>query len=101
MLKLCNIYKLFTSVLGYKFIKQNYCSQNFELNQNIYGTRRANLLLKIPNSTCAAGNRSAHFKLPCLWNELVNSPFCDVISGSNTVYTFKKSLKSVLLNDQS
>ena len=100
ILKLYNIYKLFVYVLGYKYFTQNYCTQNFEVNQNVYGTRRANLLLKIPNTTCIAGSRSIHYKLPSIWNEFVNSPNCQVITNSNHVYTFKKSLKTILFNDQ-
>ena len=90
----------FLYILSFKYFKHNYCLDNFEVNQYAYQTRRANVLLKIPNTTCSAGSHSAHYLLPCKWNELVNSPHCHIITNSNTIHAFKKSVKSMLLNEQ-
>ena len=100
ILKLCFIYKLFMFVLGFKYYYQRYCSQVFEINQNAYGTRRANTLLKIPGTTCAAGSQSIHYKLPSKWNEFMNSPLSNVILNSNSLNSFKKSFKIILFNEQ-
>ena len=100
ILKFHNIYKIFLYILSFKYFRQNYCVENFEVNQNLYRTRRADVLLKIPNTSCAAGSRSAHYLLPCKWNELVNSPHGHIVTQSNTLPTFKKSIKTILLTEQ-
>ena len=100
LLKLENVYKLFLLNVGFKYFKQNYCSNIFVSNQHIHNTRVANFLLRIPVSNCSTMANSPHFKVPSEWNSLVNSNDRNVIFNSNNTNSFKRSVKKIMFNNQ-
>ena len=96
ILKLCNVYKLFLSILGFKVIFMNYSLNIFHIIHHNQGTRGSGTLLRLPNSqNCSHLSRSVFCNLPRTWNEIYR-----IALNANNILQFKRDIKSKLFIEQ-
>ena len=82
------IFKYFSSIVAFKYLNLNYCSDIFNTRQNQRQLRDNSYKLEVPFFRTTRGQKSVFSQTPNIWNSLSTN-----LRSINNIYSFKRQLK--------